>query len=98
MSQALAERSVLAPLKPGVGTALAFMGGLAVVGGIGGAALMLSQAQAGRISPSRGWLYGGVGAGVAIGGTIGYLGGRYIVARTIAKLEAAEAAKEEAAS
>lgn len=97
MSRALAANTLPAALVPGMGTALAFMGGLAVVGGIGGAALIFSQAQAGRIPVSRTWLYGGIGAGVALGGAIGYFGGRFIVARTIAKLEQeSEQAKEEA--
>ena len=35
---------------------------------------------------SSAWLYGGVGSGVLLGGTIGYFGGRYIVKRSIEKL------------
>lgn len=66
---------------------MAFMGGLAVVGGIGGAAMILGMTQRAWIPAKRGWLYGGVGAGVAIGGTVGYFAGRFIIARTIAKLE-----------
>lgn len=88
MPKALAATAPLPTIiVPGMGSALAFMGGLAVVGGIAGAALIVSQVQAGRIPVSRTWLYGGIVTGVAIGGTIGYFAGRLIVGKTIAKLD-----------
>lgn len=81
MSQALAANSLPESILPGMGLGLGFMAGMAVVGGlIGVAATSKRQSSA--------WLYGGVGSGIVIGGTVGYFGGRFIVKRSIEKLQA----------
>lgn len=49
-----------------------------MAGAIAGAAITASKRPA--------WNYAGVGAGVVIGGGIGYLGGALIIRRTVARL------------
>lgn len=76
-----------------MGLGLGFMAGLAVVGGLIGVAATSNK-------QSAAWLYGGVSSGVLLGGTVGYFGGRFIVKRSIMKLQAqkeADAAKRRGA-
>lgn len=77
-------------LLPGLGAGLGFMAGMAVVGGLIGVATT-SKRQ------SSAWLYGGVGSGVLLGGTVGYFGGRYIVKRSMEKQIALAQAQADAA-
>lgn len=72
-------------LAPALPLAVGGMIGLAMIGGIAGAVM-----TSGR---SRTWVAAATGGGVAVGAGLGYWGGAFLVKRTIAKLEAANASK-----